>query len=80
MLALISFTLLGLWTAILGFINNTPWEDNSAAESVFSLKLRRRNVRDQQLEAISAASENQIAPSETFEAFKNLWKEIVYGV
>tara|TARA_B110001454_G_C12723218_1_gene435887 strand:+ start:4381 stop:4635 length:255 start_codon:yes stop_codon:yes gene_type:complete len=84
MLAIISFTLLGIWTAILGFINNTDWNENSDRESILDLHRQPQRfdvqLEAQQPEVICPVRETPIAPSETFEAFKNLWKEIIHGV
>lgn len=72
MLAIISFTLLGLWTALLGIVNHSIRETTSLTEKTFDQK------RPQKNEAICADTKNSIEPSKTLEAFKNLWKEIFY--
>lgn len=79
MLAIISFTILGIWTAILGFLNNTDWREYLIKESNTHLHGPSRTLPAQEPEAKLIAKETSNRSTEISEAFKNLWHEIVCG-
>lgn len=80
MLTLISFVTLGIWTALLGFMNNTVGREISFTKTTHDLHLPPIKSIDQDPKTHKSEIEILITPSETLKAFKNLWKEIFYGV
>lgn len=82
MLAIISFTLLGIWTLILGIINNCDFSISKEPSQKVKASIAAEPVRQQATIQEPASTTVQVEldnPSEIAKAFQNLWKQIIHG-
>ena len=78
MLTIISFAFLGVWTVILGIINNKHLFITSPTD-IRMLAQESEEQRSKDFNHKSVHIEDDTSLSETLIAFKNLWKEITFG-